>query len=576
MNQNNRMSEVETPMNVHAASLASAFFAQAKRNPSKLAIACQGDHMSYQALANMVVRWSQAMELHGVKRGDHVAVLLPNGIPFVALMLVAAHQGLVLVPLSTSLMADAIHTACRAANVKHVVTQAALIELLMSAELDFSEVDGVWLSIDKPVAANLNGHSVHAWPDWMRANATEDAATNEQKYLSSQALEDDAYILTMTSGSTGAPKPIVLTQGTKYYRANAAVGLYGVTAEDVTLAATPLYHSLAERLVLIPLLTGGTSVLMRSFSVAEWLRHVHDYGVTFTIAVSSQLKQIASQIQVADPRVVSLRCLVSSSALLTDDVKAELLDKFACDVHECYGASEIAIASNLDPLSAKMKLQSVGRPAIGVDIKILDNQGQEAPTGEVGEIVCKTPMLFGGYYQRPELTEAAMWHGYFKTGDLGKLDHEGYLHYLGRKKDLIVSGGINVYPADIEAVLHTHPAVAEAAAFAYPDEKLGEVVAVAVVLSSVAQPLETDAESVKKAHHLIARQLKFYCIDRLADFQQPRHFFVVENLPKNSLGKLMKYQLAQQFHPDAKQAVTDALASTNASVGLVEARALVA
>ncbi len=524
------------------AKIASTFFSYARRTPDKQAIWCEGTTATYQELANLVCRWSNAMAANGVKHGDHIGVILPNSIEFAALMLVAADLGAVIVPLNTSLTPSAVHRAFEAAEVKHVVSTALLLKSLLvkstasrigdtgtqdiSMPPDFSRVDGLWLSVDELIEGAT-----------LLADLLEGVSPDAQPLNAAQ--ENDALILTMTSGSTGDPKPIILTQRTKFNRASAAVELYGITGKDSTLAATPLYHSLAERLVLIPLLTGGTSVLMSKFSATAWLECVSDHAVTFTIAVSSQLKQIAEQLgdinQGGDHAydITSLRCIVSSSALLDHQVKAELLAKFDCEFHECYGASEIAIASNLDGISAKSKLQSVGIPAPGVDIRIIGKNDEIVGDGDIGEIVCKTPMLFGGYFNRPDLTQAAMWGEHFRTGDMGRLDEDGFLYFLGRAKDIIISGGINIYPADIEAVVNGHASVMESAAFAFPDERMGEVVAIAVVPAN------------KSAFDL--RQLRFHCCERLADFQQPRKFFIVDELPRNDMGKLMKLQLVKTF-----------------------------
>jgi long-chain acyl-CoA synthetase len=505
-----------------AAKIAPAFFAHASRTPDKTAIWCDGTSASYSDLARLVSRWSNAMADSGVRRGDHIGVILPNSIEFVALMLVAADLGAVLVPLNTSLTPDAVHVAFAAAEVKHVVATGVLLKPLL-AKPDISVANGLWLSVDEAVAGAtlLADLLLKAAPDAQPLDA---------------AGEEDALILTMTSGSTGDPKPIILTQRTKFNRAAAAVELYGITKKDRTLAATPLYHSLAERLVLIPLLTGGTSVLMSRFSASSWLDCVSREAVTFTIAVSSQLKQIAEVLGGTHAYdISSLRCIVSSSALLDHKIKLELLAKFDCEFHECYGTSEIAIATNLDGISAKSKLQSVGIPAPGVDIKIIGKNDEVLGPGEAGEIVCKTPMLFGGYFKRPELTRAAMWGEYFRTGDTGRLDGDGFLYFLGRTKDIIICGGINIYPADIEVVVNGHDSVLESSAFAFPDENLGEVVAVAVV------PVDRAAFDL--------RQLRFHCCERLADFQQPRKYFILDDLPRNAMGKVMKMQLVKTFAP---------------------------
>ncbi|MBG6220535.1 MULTISPECIES: class I adenylate-forming enzyme family protein [unclassified Janthinobacterium] len=495
------------------------FFDRAAATPEKIAIACEGREISYAQLAQLVARWSNALAANGVRRGDQIGVILPNNVEFVALILVAADLGAGLVPLSPALPpAVALHSL-QAAQARHLVSTSPQLAALR-AEPGSAAVHGCWLSID---AAGAGATTLE--------QLLQAAPADARPLHAGQA--DDALILTMTSGSTGSPKPIVLSQRTKLNRLRAAVQLYGMTAQDRTLAATPLYHSLAERLVLLPLLTGGSAVLMAHFSAQAWLRCVQAQRVSFTIAVSSQLKQIAAHMAQDEHDVSSLRCLVSSSALLENAVKADLLARFSCDFHECYGASEIAIATNLDGNAARTKLQSVGRAAPGVELRILGENDEQLPSGQAGEIVCKTNMLFGGYFQLPELTRAAMCGEYFRTGDIGKLDEDGYLYFLGRKKDVIITGGINVYPADIEAAIGSHGSVTESAAFAFPDARLGEVVAVALV---VRDPASFDL-----------RQLRFHCANALADFQQPRRFFVVEQLPKNSMGKLMKFQLVQTY-----------------------------
>lgn len=495
------------------------FFAHAAATPEKIAIVCEGREISYAQLAQLVARWSNALAANGVRRGDQIGVILPNNVEFVALILVAADLGAGLVPLSPALPpAVALHSL-QAAQARHLVSTSTQLAALR-AEPGSAAVHGCWLSIDAA------GAGASALEQLLQA-----APADARPLHAGQA--DDALILTMTSGSTGSPKPIVLTQRTKLNRVRAAVQLYGITVQDRTLAATPLYHSLAERLVLLPLLTGGSAVLMAHFSAQAWLRCVQAQQVSFTIAVSSQLKQIAAHMAQDEHDVSSLRCLVSSSALLENAVKADLLARFSCDFHECYGASEIAIATNLDGNAARSKLQSVGRAAPGVELRILGENDVELPAGQAGEIACKTTMLFGGYFQLPELTRAAMYGEYFRTGDIGRLDDDGYLYFLGRKKDVIITGGINVYPADIEAAIGSHGSVAESAAFAFPDARLGEVVAVALVARD---PASFDL-----------RQLRFHCAHALADFQQPRRFFIVEQLPKNSMGKLMKFQLVQAY-----------------------------
>ncbi|HNV71936.1 MAG TPA: fatty acid--CoA ligase family protein, partial [Candidatus Ozemobacteraceae bacterium] len=241
------------------------------------------------------------------------------------------------------------------------------------------------------------------------------------------------------------------------------------------------------------------------------------------------LKLILQELRTGQHQVDSLRCLVSSSALLDPSLKAELLEHLPCDFHECYGTSEIAIASNLDRAAGLRKTASVGVAAPGVDIRILDDQQKPLPANQPGEIACRTPMRFAGYYQRPDLTDAAMWGEYFRTGDIGKLDDEGFLFFLGRKKEIIITGGVNVYPQDVESALLTHPQVSECAVVPMPDNRLGEVVCAVIVARDRSQL------NIRDLQRISARQL--------ADYQQPHHYIILDELPKNRMGKLMKQEL---------------------------------
>lgn len=491
----------------------------ARLAPTRQAICCEGRSLDYGELATLVRRWARGMSQRGVRRGDHIAVLLPNSIEFVALMLVAADLGAVLVPLNTSLPPVAVRRAFDASDVRHVVGDAATLEPLLASGLFAEYSGGLWLALDP---FDFSGVCLRELI----------AATSPDVEPLYQGESDDPFILTMTSGSTGDPKPIILTQRTKINRVLAAQALYAISAADRTLAATPLYHSLAERLVLIPLLTGGTSVVMSRFSASEWLGVIAEQRVSFTIAVSSQLRLIVERLIAENrPAPDSLRCIVSSSALLEASVKSDLLARFGCDFHECYGTSEVAIASNLDGEGARRKLNSVGVAAPGVRLAILTKEGVAAAVDEVGEIACQTPMLFGGYFKRPDLTAAAMWGGYFRTGDLGRIDPDGFLYFMGRMKEIIISGGINVYPGDIEVVVSAFHGIAECAAFPVADERLGEVVGVALV--------------IRDGSDFDRRGLRRHCAMHLADFQQPRKFFVIDSLPRNAMGKIMKAPLIE-------------------------------
>lgn len=496
--------------------LANLFFETAALYPDKTAIWCDNETITYKALADLVSQYSNYLLENGVVYHDHIGIPMNNSIESVALILTAANLGVGLVPINPTLPLDAVKTAFTFGNVKHLMARRAFFE-----------------QYDKLGGLNFNGIKFCLDGEYDNTLPFADALKMpNDRPIVEEVSGNETLIITMTSGSTGSPKPIDLTQNNKYQRAMAHINLYNITKDDNILAATPLYHSLAERLVLIPLLIGGTSVLLPRFTANIWLNCVKDLQVTFTIAVSAQLSQIAELLSSPFiPEIDSLRCVVSSSALLEPHVKNELIEKLKCDFHEMYGTSEISTATSINFKESLSQKQSVGKPLLEADIRIIKDNGELAPTHEIGEIACKTSLMCNGYYGMPEVFNNALQDGYFKTGDMGYIDDNGFLYFSGRKKELIITGGINVYPPDVENCVSKLPEVSECAAFAYPDERLGEVVALAVV--------------IKQGCTLNKRAIQIQCARNLADFQQPHKIFFVDELPKNPMGKLVKFKLME-------------------------------
>lgn len=497
--------------------LTDLFYNSAKKYPQKQAIWCDGKSMTYAQLSNLVSQCANFLLQHDVKYKDHIGIPMNNSIDSVILILAAAEIGAGLVPINPTIPYPAIEAAFNTGNVKHIIARKSFYKQVEKAN-DILP-DGLKICLDGEFENTLPFSQINTAP--------------AERVQCNCITGDETLFLTMTSGSTGQPKPINLTQNNKYERAMAHIKLYDITENDRILAATPLYHSLAERLVLLPLLIGATSILLPRFTPSIWLNCVYEQRVTFTIAVTAQLSQIAQLLSSPFiPDISSLRSIVSSSALLEPHVRTELIDKLNCDFHEMYGTSETSTATSINFRESINKQKSVGRAIPQADIHILRDDGSMAKTNEIGEIACKTKLMFDGYYNMPEKTKSAFAGGYFKTGDLGRLDEDGYLYFCGRKKELIITGGINVYPQDIEQCVQKIPGIDECAAFSYPDDRLGEVVALAVVLSQ-------DSDVTK-------RMIQIHCARNLADFQQPHYIFILQSLPKNAMGKLMKSKIIEQ------------------------------
>jgi len=490
--------------------------------PDKTAIIIADTSFSYQEIAEKTRRLSYALSDIGVGKGTHIGIFLNNSIEFVTSMLAVADLGATIVPMSITTSSNALLTAISASDIGYIIGwHAALTDLLDRSQGKFPLSRQYCISVGREIDGCLSFSEM-----------LKDAP--ETYELGKRVIDDETdFILTMTSGSTSDPKPIVFTQGTKIRRSLGAQELYGITDKDITLVATPLYHSISQRLVLIPIVTGGTCVIMQKFTSKNWFTQIDRHKVTFSIAVSSQLEMILQDLRDREADLNSLRCIVCCCSLLKNDIKSRLIKEMRCDFHECYGASEVGTVSNLSPETSLEKLHTVGKVVPGVEIKIVDDKRNPVAMGEIGEIACKSTMRFSRYYNNEEATLQSMVDGLFYTGDMGYLDENGYLVFSGRKKEIIITGGTNVYPMDIETVLNAHPKVKECAVIGVEDKRFGEAV-VAFIISA-------------EGEELSSRELQRYCLHRLVDFQQPLAYVFIDDFPRTELGKVIRHKLTDQY-----------------------------
>lgn len=500
------------------------FLTQTRKHPKRSAVIFNNKSYSYEDFCELVRRLCGLLNQRGFKLGDHCIVSLHNSIEFAALLLAAADLGIVIAPIDTSLPVSGIHTAIKSTDAKFLITQPSVLKNYRSHPGYYKQLSPHnCLAFGHPFLPENDLNQI------FETNISCDYRLGEQIKL--RHLD---YILTMTSGSTGHPKPIVLTQNTKIHRSfDGAKTLYDLSDQEVIIAASPMYHSLAQRLVLLPLMTGGTSVILAKFSTQAWLQAVEAHKVTFTLAVSNHLEQLLMTMENKRYDISSLKILVSSSSLLREEIKAKCIKIFQCDFHECYGTSEVGIVTNLSPHDNRTHLATVGKALPYVNLKIVNRQKEKVKVGEIGEITCQTTTAFSRYYKRPEATAKSIINDYFYTGDLGYLDENGFLYLSGRTTDTIIVSGTNVYPNDIEEVISKIDSINEVSVIGIEDAYFGEVILAIIV--------------TKPDHDFSLREVKKMCMQNLADFQQPIAYEVVEFLPKNALGKIMKHELKKQF-----------------------------
>ncbi|MBQ4846341.1 class I adenylate-forming enzyme family protein [Pseudoalteromonas sp. MMG005] len=476
--------------------------------PTKVACIYQNEAITYRDLINKVDNLASGMWQLGVDNKSTIALFCPNNIEFALCLLATAKLGAAIVPLPLTLKGEALEIALHSAQCDFVFAWPTVAKAIVDLECILGE---------RIVTIG---------------NIALTEFTLEQLWLQDlvdfpSGSSNSPYILTMTSGSTGRPKPIVFTQNTKINRVfTATVDYYNLSNEEVVLVSTPLYHSLAQRSLLMPLMLGATAVILPKFTVQAWLMAIETHNVSFLFAVSSQLKALIRPLQ--GRNLTSLRCVVSSSATLDETDKSKLLELLECRFHECYGASEMGVISDFDITEPGVPLKSVGRPLPHVQVKICSVERESLAFGEVGEIACRSDTQFVGYFNLTQQTrESYDAQGYFYTGDLGYLDERGYLYYVGRTKEVIKSGGINVFPSDIELVTSQLPWIDECAALGVEDTQFGEVILVAYTLKN---KVPKDTKS----------QLKLHFLSQLTDYQQPRILLELSTLPKTEMGKIHK------------------------------------
>lgn len=485
-----------------------AFIDKVKRFPKKVSLVVDDYRFTFSELENAFEKFRRQLLTNIELKNSKIVVISEAGILLPIVALIASRDAATLIPVASGLKPDQISKIFEIADPDVVLVTQTLAQKIKDSRL-FAQYGENVVVVESSVSLTI----------------TEDRFTRSLKGdLGRDACS--SFIINFTSGSTGVPKPVCVAEGTKFERITCGTqDLFDVDASDITLISTPQYHSLGLRQSLLPLVTGGTGVIMSHFSASNWLSVVEKHQITFTIGVPTQLNDILRLIKKEDrARLASLQTLVSSSAQFSAASRRLCDQKFNCRVFECYGASEIGIASTLEISNSSADIQSVGYPAKYAQITIFDTKkpGAIAKTGEIGEIGVSSPLAFSHYHGLPELTDATHSDEYFLTGDLGFFSDDGELIFVGRKSDVIKTSGISVYPIDIESCCNEMPDIVDSCAVGFIDRLGEERVGLAVVTSGI---ISKD----KIFRHLITR---------LAPWQLPRTIIQLNDLPKTPIGKL--------------------------------------
>ncbi|MQY15448.1 Long-chain-fatty-acid--CoA ligase [Streptomyces sp. RB5] len=477
----------------------------AAARPAAAAVVLDDLTLDYAALDARSARVAGWLAANGVGPGDRVALLLPNIPHFAVAYYGVLRAGAVVVPMNPLLKAGEIGYSAGDCGAKLLLAWAGAVPEASAA----AEALGV-----RCVDVTADGFAAEL-------AAAEPAAEVVER------ADDDLAVLLYTSGTTGRPKGAKLTHGNLGSNTATLVDMFDMTADDVVFGGLPFFHVFGQTCGLNAAVRAGTRItLLPRFDAAKALEILSRDRVTVMQGVPTMFMGLLAAAEGVDSLTDTIRFAATGGSAMPVEVLHRFEKTFGCPVVEGYGLSETAPVVTFGDINGLRKAGSIGTPLAGVSVRLIDDEGKDAPEGEVGEVAVRGPNVMAGYWQRPEADEAAFVDGWFRTGDLARRDEDGFYYIVDRKKDMVIRGGYNVYPREIEEVLYEHPDVAEAAVLGVPHETHGEEVAAVVAL----RPGSTTT----------ADELREFVKARVAPYKYPRIVRLVETLPKGPTGKILK------------------------------------
>jgi acyl-CoA synthetase (AMP-forming)/AMP-acid ligase II len=499
----------------------------AERHGDKAALVFRDDTCGFRGLRERALRVEAALGREGLAAGARIATLDKNHIAHFELLFGAAGRGVVLVPISFRLVA---------AEVEHILREAEPALLFVGPEHAALATELARTLPHPPKIIHLEGSGPGSYAEFVGTHSTANF-TPERR-----ADPDDAVLQLYTSGTTGLPKGALLSHRNLHGlmdRASQHVGVW--RDDDVFLLMMPLFHIGGTASGLIGLYNGATTVILREAEPGAVLAAIEQHGATKMFVVPALLLFLLSHPRIAQARLGSLRLILYGASPISEALLRRAMERFPCEFGQVYGLTEtcgtISYLSGEDHKSGGPELlRSAGRPLPGIEMRVVDPEGRPLPPGAIGEVVCRADQVMLGYYKQPAATAAVIRDGWFHSGDAGYFDEAGYLYIHDRVKDMIISGGENIYPAEVESALAHHPAVADAAVIGVPDPTWGEAVHAFVVLRPPSSAgAETEAAIIEHVRSRISR------------FKVPRAISFVASLPRNAAGKLLKRELREPF-----------------------------
>ncbi len=495
--------------------------------PNKIGFICGDQRVTFSELNSRANRLCSAMSRRGIHKGDRVAILSKNSIPYWEVYGLAEKAGIILVPLNWRLAAR---------EIKHLLEDSGARAIFLSRE---------YAAMIESLRPDLPGieqficieGGVPTMEDY-EALLTEGSPSEPQVEIKG---EDICYII-YSSGTTGLPKGITLTHRGQVENAKAQMLELRSGVNDIYLAVVPLFHSGGKGVTLSYWYRGCTVVVAREFESRQILETIARERVTAIFAVPAMVAFMLNLPDFDQYDVTSLKTLFYAGSPMPLDLVKRAMQSFGPILCQGYGLAESGpLATYLSKEDHVLqgteketrRLNSCGKPSPGAEVRVVDTQGQDVQPGEIGEIIIRSNRLMLGYWNQPAKTAETLRDGWLYTGDMATVDDEGYIYIVDRKNDLIISGGENIYPREVEEVLYSHPAVLEAAVIGVPDDNWGEVIKAFVTLR--AETSATEEELIE------------YCKQHIASYKKPRSVEFLPELPKNPSGKILRTVLRQKY-----------------------------
>ena len=483
--------------------------AAASRTPGKIALVERDRQLSYASLIGRIDRVSNLAVHFGLAHGERAAVLMANRLEYVELVLGLSSAGV---------SAVTIGPASSAAEIAFILNDCTPRLLFVSPELEERARESGLDGVERLIVMGEDYEALLAEAAARPCPVATDA--------------EDIFMITYTSGATGTPKGVMLSHRARVNSFHAmASGHSCYSPHDLALATTPMFHGAGFMMAAAPLFFGGACEIIPRFDIEELMRAFDRTGASSVYMVPSHFSALfAADIPRDRYDTSALKAIISGTAPLAQATKEQIIDYFGPGkLFERYGSTEASIVSTLRPEDQLRKIKCVGQPFPMTHVRILDPEGNEVPAGTPGELYSTSPMMYSGYWNRPGLAEKSARGDWITAGDIAMLDEEGYLYLIDRKSEMIISGGENIYPREIEEVLLAHPAVAECGVTGVPHDYWGEAVTAFVVL--------------RAGRTVSSEELQRHLGLTLARFKLPKAIHFVPDLPRNSMGKVLRRTL---------------------------------